>query len=214
LKFVIYSNPKALIVPSKMAAPAEKTVKSLTGVYTMNKVDSDPTDPILQLQGVGWIVRKVIANMTVTLKIDQKTDADGTETITITQPGAGGFSGTTETRHIPQGDEKEWNDHKDHVFGHVKGYTVWRKLSELSDEDEDDAFLKEGWEEAETYIESYVESQGNGWVARQLWGFAETPAKASGGAKVRRYTRRVVVKKGSEIKKAVLTYDYVGPLDA
>jgi hypothetical protein len=91
---------------------------------------------------------------------------------------------------------------------------VWRTLSDLSDEDEDEAFLKEGWEESDTYIESYVESQGNEWIARQVWGFAETPSKASGGAKVRRYTRRVVVKKGSEFKKAVLTYDYVGPLDA
>jgi hypothetical protein len=59
--------------------------------------------------------------MTVTLKINQKTDDEGTEWITITQPGAGGFSGTTENRHIPKGGEKEWSDHKDHIFGHVKG---------------------------------------------------------------------------------------------
>ena len=65
--------------------------------------------------------------------------------------------------------------------------------------------MKEGWLDEPDYIESYVESQGNGWTANQLWGFAET-----GG--VRKYTRRVIVKKGKEIKRARLVYDFVEPL--
>jgi hypothetical protein len=87
----------------------------------MNKVESDPTDPILALQGVGWLIRKVIAAMTVKLEIEQSTDEEGVEHIVITQPGAAGIKGTQEKRHIPKGDEKSWTDHKDHVFGHVKG---------------------------------------------------------------------------------------------
>jgi len=59
--------------------------------------------------------------MTVKLIIRQHTDEDGTERIAIVQPGAAGIKGTEEKRHIPVGDEKEWNDHEDHVFGHVKG---------------------------------------------------------------------------------------------
>jgi len=179
----------------------------------MNKVESDPTDPILSLQGVGWIVRKVIASMTVKLEIEQTTDEDGGETITITQPGAAGLPGTQEKRHIPKDDEKEWRDHKDHIFGHVKGFTQWRKLSELSDSDEDEAFLKQGWEESDVHIDSYVESQGNGWTARQLWGFADLAPK-KGGEKMRRYTRRVVIKKGNEVKRSQLVYDYLHELGA
>src|ERR1700753_2917454 len=151
--------------------------------------------------------------MTVTLIIKQSTEADGTENIVITQPGTAGIKGTEEKRHIPTGTEKEWRDHEDHVFGHVKGkhclnnelwnriliksvgYTQWRKLSELSDTDEDEKFLKEGWLDEADYIDSYVESQGNGWTAHQVWGFAETNG-------VRKYTRRVVVKKGKDVKRA------------
>jgi len=197
-----------------MAAPAEKTIRNLTGIWVMNKVESDPTDPILSLQGIGWIIRKVIAAMTVKLDIEQSTDEDGTENIVVTQAGAGGFKGTTEKRHIPKDDEKRWSDHKDHIFGHVKGFTQWRKPEELSDSDEDEAFLKQDWEEStDIFVDSYVESQENDWTARQIWGFANVIPKEGGDA-IRRYVRRVVVKKGSEFNRSRLVYDYVGPLNA
>jgi hypothetical protein len=32
-----------------MAAPATSNIHNLSGVWTMNKVESDPTDPILSL---------------------------------------------------------------------------------------------------------------------------------------------------------------------
>jgi len=195
-----------------MAAPEDASIKNLNGVYTMNKTESDPTDPILQLQGVGWIIRKAIGLMTVTLIIRQSTDEDGTERITITQPGAAGIKGTEEKREIPPNkDDKVWNDHTDHIFGYVKGYSQWRTLSELSDTDEDEKFLKEGWIEAPQYLESYVESQDRDWTARQIWGFAMVE---SGGETVRKYVRRVVVKKkkGNEFKHARLVYDFKEPL--
>ena len=59
--------------------------------------------------------------MTVTLIIRQSSEEDGTENIVIQQPGAAGIKGTEEKRHIPTSNEKEWGDHEDHVFGHVKG---------------------------------------------------------------------------------------------
>jgi hypothetical protein len=71
---------------------------------------------------VNWFIRKAIGMMNVTLIIRQRTDEDGTENITITQPGAAGIKGTEEKRRVPPtNDEQVWNDHKDHVFGHVKG---------------------------------------------------------------------------------------------
>jgi len=197
-----------------MAAPAEKTIRNLNGVYTLNKVESDPTDPILAFQGIGWLIRKIIGQVTVRLEIEQSTDEDGSENIVVTQAGVAGLKGTTESRHIPKGDDKEWRDHKDHIFGHVKGYTQWRKPEELSDSDEDEAYLKQDWEEGtDIYIDSYVESQGNGWTARQIWGFAHVVPK-DGGESVRKYVRRVVVIKGSEVKRARLVYDYVSPLNS
>ena len=54
-------------------------------------------------------------------------------------------------------------------------------------------------------IDSYVESQGNGWTARQVWGFADVRGE-------RRYVRRVVVKKGGKTIRARLVYDFVEDL--
>jgi hypothetical protein len=167
--------------------------------------------------------------MTVTLNITQSTDEDGSESIVIKQPGFAGLKGTEEKRHIPKGDDKEWRDHQDHIFGHVKGnfdpqlrplicshvdfnttgFSQWRKLSELSDSDEDEKFLKEGWLDEPDYIESYVESQGNGWTARQIWGFVNVESE---GKTLRKYGRRVVVKKGNNVIRARLFYNYIGPV--
>jgi hypothetical protein len=166
--------------------------------------------------------------MTVTLNITQTADDDG-DHIHIKQPGFAGLKGTEENRHIPKGSEKEWRDHQDHIFGHVKGknnhkfktfllwfsdcailgYSQWLKLSDLSDSDEDEKFLKEGWNDEADYIESYVESQGNGWTARQIWGFKNVQSE---GKTVRKYARNVVVKKGKDVRRAHLYYNYLGPV--
>jgi len=187
-----------------MAAPAASTVKNLNGQWTMNKSESDPTDPILSLQGIGWILRKAIGSMTVTLNITQTTEPDGTVILKIVQPGPAGFKGTEENRHLPPDNDLLWRDHEDHIFGHVKGFSRFFKLTDLADTDEHEKFLKAGWLDEPEFIETYVESQGNDWTARQLWGFAEV-----GG--VRKYVRKVVVKKGKEFKHARLVYDFIKP---
>jgi hypothetical protein len=83
---------------------------------------------------------------------------------------------------------------------------VWREAAELKD-DEDDAFLKQGWSaEDSLLLDGFVESQGNGWTARQVWGFA----KVNG---VRKHVRRVVVRKGSQRAAANFVYDFIKERD-
>jgi hypothetical protein len=158
------------------------------------------------------------------LIVTQTTDEDGNDLINVVQPGAASIKGTEEKRVIPKDPtEKLWNDHQDHIFGAVKGnstfrlhfwrsvtnmcvcftgYTQWRQLSELKDDNEDDAFLKQNWPADETtLLDGFVESQGNGWTARQVWGFALV-----GG--VRKHVRRVVVRKGSSRATANFVYDF------
>lgn len=60
-------------------------------------------------------------------------------------------------------------------------------------------------------VESYVENEGNGWTAWQIWGFAEVDNK---GEKVRMHVRRAVVRKGKEVVRVKLVYGYLGELDA
>ncbi|CZR61253.1 uncharacterized protein PAC_11149 [Phialocephala subalpina] len=185
-----------------MAAPAEITLKDLTGVWVMNKTLSDDTDAILALQGIGWWTRKAIALATVTLHAKQYLGDDGIVHIDIEQTATGGIKGTTELRIL----DWEKREHEDHVFGKLKGRSRWIDLSGV-----EDSFLKDGWLEdnessgpaGEKHIESWVENSEKGWTADQIWGFAIIDGK-------RYYVRRVVVKKGDTVLKARLVYNWQG----
>jgi hypothetical protein len=166
-----------------------------------NKQESDPFDQVLALQGIGWILRKAIGVMPVTLVIKEYTDDKGADHIDIEQPGAAGIKGTTERRIITD----EWQEHEDHIFGRVRGRSKWSKISELTDDDKaDEAHLKSKWDKATQdgdILDNHVESQGNGWVGRLVWGFQEVNGK-------RKYARNVVVKKGDKVERVTLIYDY------
>jgi len=141
--------------------------------------------------------------MNVILHVTEWTDPDGGAwVIKCIQPGPAGMKGTTEERHLPKDNDLDWRDHEDYIFGQVKGFSRFFKIEDLSDGDEHEKYLKAGWLDEADLIESYVESQGNGWTARQIWGFAEI-----GG--VRKYVRRIVVKKGKDFRHARLVYDFV-----
>lgn len=73
-------------------------------------------------QGISWFVRKAINMITVTVIVTQSENDDGSTQIHIFQPGTAGMAGTTEKRTIPKDPtEKLWKDHKDTIFGQVKG---------------------------------------------------------------------------------------------
>ena len=109
------------------------------------------------------------------------------------------MKGTTEKRCL----NWEKGEHDDHIFGRVAGQSRFIALSEV-----EDPWMKEGWlpemsEGDNKMVQSYVESVNNGWTADQTWGFADINGE-------RRYVRRAIVKKGKDVKKARLVYDYVG----
>ena len=157
---------------------------------------------MLAIQGIGYLVRKGIAMASVSLDINQyqappkppSTSTDIVYHIDIEQTAAG-LSSTHERRCI----DGEWRDHQDWLFGEVKGRTWWTGVDGIDDE-----FLRQGWEaDAGELLVSHVESKGNGWTARQVWGFQVIDG-------VRRYARNVVVTKGSERAAIRLVYNWVG----
>jgi len=172
----------------------------------MNRTLSDDTDAVLALQGVGWLTRKAIAWATVTLAIKQYTPEEGTTHIDIEQTATGGIKGTSELRTL------DWvaREHSDHMFGDLKGRSRW--LTDLKSDVSGnggplDPFCTEGWLDekvgpnGEGFIQSFVVNEKNGWSAEQVWGFAIIDG-------VRYHTRRVIVKKGSELLKVRLVYDF------
>jgi len=191
-----------------MAAPPEKTLKDLNGKWVMNKSLSDDTDSILQMQNIGWLLRKAIGLATITLTIteyteDKVTHVDTKNTLT------GNIKGTTELRSL----DWTWRDHEDGIFGKLKGRTRWIRLGDLKagdgTEESDLPFLTGGWEGGldDDHVQSYVESRTDTWTANQIWGFEDV-------AGVRRHVRHVVVRKGDDWKQARLVYDFTGPAAA
>ena len=208
-----------------MAAPPEVTLKALDGTYTMvpffprgsritpltpvrpqNKTLSDDPDPMLTLQGVGWLVRKAIGLATVTLEVKEYVDDEGKTHIDIGQTVTGGINASPEHRTL------DWTvrAHKDGVFGNLEGKSRWATLTHVkADGTWDEAeWLCEDWEGSadEDHVQSFVENKESGWTAHQIWGFQTVNGE-------RYYSRKVVVNKGGEIVKARYVYDFHGKKD-
>ncbi|KAF2836312.1 hypothetical protein M501DRAFT_1019107 [Patellaria atrata CBS 101060] len=185
-----------------MAAPPEKTIRDLNGVWHMNTTLSDSTEQIFVIQGLSWLLRKAISLADVTLTISHYLDNTQTPHIDIQQTLTGGLKGSPENRVL----DWQWRPHSDIIFGELRGKSRYLEPTSLCLEDPEEKFLREGWEEGEKVevMESYVENEVGGWVARQMWGFEKVGEE-------RRYTRHVVVKKmdGSELEKARLVYDWI-----
>ncbi|KAF9774295.1 hypothetical protein IL306_007724 [Fusarium sp. DS 682] len=186
-----------------MAAPAEKTITDLSGKWLLNKSLSDSSDPILSLQGIGYLIRKGISLASITVDINQyqappkppNTSTDVFTHVDITQT-ASGLSSTQENRCLDFNNR----EHSDWLFGNVRGRSRFVTLDEVEDD-----FLKTGWlvEGDGKFIESIAESVDNGWVATQIWGFEEINGE-------RRYVRHIVVTKDDKRVAAKLVYDYQG----
>jgi len=99
---------------------------------------------------------------TVTLTISEFVDSKTSLThVDIKQVATGGISGTTENRIL----DWTYRDHKDGIFGSVKGKSRWVALEDVDDDD----FLKKGWMSADgDFIQSYVESNDAEWTANQV----------------------------------------------
>ncbi|CAN9339956.1 unnamed protein product [Alternaria sp. RS040] len=202
-----------------MAAPSSADIKNLQGKWVMNKSLSDAFDPVLSLQGIGWLTRKALGAATITQHLYQSptTGEDNTPTthIKIDQLITGGLKGSVENRTL----DWHYREHTDWLFGTVKGRSRYSTMAKTVEEgksggakEEDIKFLAEGWlKETENgdIVESYVDNEGNAWTAWQIWGFADI-----GGE--RKLTRKFVVRKKNkdEVVRVRLVYDYIGALES
>jgi hypothetical protein len=183
-----------------------------------NKTLSDSPDPVLALQGVGWLTRKAIGLATVTqhLKQSPTTGEDGKPTaqIDIEQFATAGVKGSTEKRTL------DWHarEHSDWLFGTLQGksrYNTIQAVVEASKgkgtEEEDAKYLAEGWlpetSDGEV-VESFVDNNGAKWTGWQIWGFAEISGE-------RKLTRRFAIRRKDkdEVVRIRLTYDWLGDLE-
>lgn len=206
-----------------MAAPANKTIKDLNGKWVINKSLSDSTDPLLALQGVGWLTRKAIGLATVTQTLKQYSapspenpSGPALPHIDIAQTATGGIKGTSEERTL----DWTYRPHSDWLFGPLRGRSRMTTLAALLEETkaggeakdegrrfEDAEWLVKGWldetKDGEV-VESFADAEG-GWTGWQIWGFAEVQGE-------RWLVRRFVLRRKDreEVQKARLVYEWIG----
>ncbi|CAH0051961.1 unnamed protein product [Clonostachys solani] len=184
-----------------MAAPATKTSQDLSGQWGLNKQLSDNPEPVLQLQGIGFLTRKAIGVASISIEINQYNDTP-TPPSTFTDPAtflsvsqsASGLKGTSELRVL----DDEIRDHTDWLFGSLKCHSRWVNVDEIIEND----WLKHDWEEGERLVRTHVKNHKNGWEAIQICGFEVINSE-------RRYCSRTFITKGDQSATCRLVYNYV-----
>ncbi|KAL4896754.1 hypothetical protein BDV59DRAFT_171416 [Aspergillus ambiguus] len=219
-----------------MAAPAEASIKNLNGSWTMDYTLSDPSDPLLTLQGMGWFLRKAISLAYITAEVKQYADEKDPQIshIDIKQYVTGGIEGTTENRTT----DWQTREHQDHIFGRVEGQSKFFRGSKSADgkvrpnhawstETDDEQvkkflngeILKDGSECDGWIVENLGEEYGEGeglWLQSFVRSLDSTwTAEQIWGFEIingeRYYTRRVVVANNGSYEMARLIYTYIPP---
>ncbi|KAL5340800.1 hypothetical protein BJX70DRAFT_94829 [Aspergillus crustosus] len=105
-----------------MATPADITFANYNGSWTMDRTISDPTDPVLAIQGLSWFMRTTLAWVSITLNTKQYQSPDHPtdktiQNIDVDNIVTGGVQGTSELRVT------DWKkrEHNDTIFGRVEG---------------------------------------------------------------------------------------------
>ena len=163
---------------------------------------------MLALQGINWLIRKVVSLATVTMRVTEFIDDDKTTHIRIEQTATGGIKGETEIRKL------DWSvvPHVSGVFGEMSNRSRWTSIGSSAESGDGGSlhpWLTEGWLEEDAngdgkeHIQNWVVNERMGWTAEQIWGFAILDGK-------RYQVRKFLVKKGEEEAKARMVYEWKG----
>ncbi|KAJ5642144.1 hypothetical protein N7490_006144 [Penicillium lividum] len=180
-----------------MAAPAEITVRNLSGKWNSNSELSDDVTPVMELQGVPWIVRSMLANASISVTLHQSTDAEtGVSKVDSSQTSMGQI--VQEARVL----DWEPRDQPHLIFGNM---TVRSRFSSPNDLE---AVLRDRSGSGESDWEGEVieiEVRTTSWQSITIWGFTTIDG-------TRRYVRRTVARKGEEERIIQLVYDWAGAI--
>ncbi|CAG8898608.1 unnamed protein product [Penicillium egyptiacum] len=200
-----------------MAVPDFKDVPDLTGTWVLNRDLSTDPDKVFVLQGVPWVVRKVLQHAQLSLKIHQTTSlskkSTGTDgnangnsdladnlkpvtTLDMTQTvNPGGFD--SKGSYPIDGSQL---DVSLPIFGCVQ---MQLKFIDRSDILEDSIRqIVEVGSLSDKVIQEFAQNTSKGWEAEVIWGFEELDGK-------RYLTRNISTTK--EEKKVIAKMVYDGP---
>ena len=98
--------------------------------------DTESTDRILTLQGVGWVTRKIVNTATITLYIKHYKDEEGVEHIDTKRIITGGITASPEKKTL----DWTWRNGDNNLFGSTIGRARRIPVADITDE-----YLKSGW---------------------------------------------------------------------
>lgn len=101
-----------------MACPPTVTIHNMTGTYTLSKQQSDSSQAVLKMQGIGWLVRQAVQYSTITLHMKHYTDDAGLSHLDQESVSTGNVS-SVENREM----NGEWGEAENKIWGKVKGTT-------------------------------------------------------------------------------------------
>ncbi|KAL4999501.1 hypothetical protein BDV10DRAFT_184393 [Aspergillus recurvatus] len=211
-----------------MAAPADITVKTLKGSWTLDKSVSDSMDGILRLQGVSWLSRKAISAATLTLNFTSSVEpssssGEPTVHLTMRQTLTGGIGGSAEVR-ITDWVERERSNHiygdvlsRSQLIkgtreedGHVRPDLDLRsKPSNDASREEVQKFLRGAVGQADSddltdlFIHDFGRNEKSGWTAEQIWSIEVLDSQKC-------LIRRVAVVRDDGYELARLVYRFSG----
>ncbi|KAI0506265.1 hypothetical protein F5B22DRAFT_650823 [Xylaria bambusicola] len=184
-----------------MAAPSEINVSDVTGRWALNRALSDQLEPLFTLQGIPWIIRKVINFASLELQYTKDPPSDPTAATSFSfkqtvRPG--GFD--TINRYVLDGDKRTDTVP---IFGEVTMYAKYLNRDEVTLEQTLGTGIQ-GDAEKDVAIIEVTESKSMGWKAETVWVF-ET---IDGEYRLCKYNR---IWKGDQSAKAKMVHDYIGP---
>ncbi|KAG6353645.1 hypothetical protein INS49_005353 [Diaporthe citri] len=185
-----------------MAAPEDTNILNMTGIWSLNSAESDDLDATFAVQGIPWIIRKVIAYARLEIEMKQQvSDEPDTKSATIinvkqtVRPG--GFD--TANRYILDGQTRHDTVP---IFGAMSMKASYVSRAEVSEE----ATLGREIEDpvggdGRVAIEERSGGVNTGWQTVATWGFEEVNGE-------RRFCKYCITTKGDQKAEARLVYDY------
>ena len=177
-----------------------------------SKTLSDPFDPVFIIQGVPWIIRKVISIASLSMNVTQEVDEVGTKTLVFTQRVSIAISGLKEDKEVHVLDWRE-KFHSSVVFGTSSGRSRMVNLSTATGHDGKALdplltkdFLDEGEPGGDNNLYELIVHQTSGWVMEQMWGFGIVNDE-------RRLIRKMVIRKGDKMAYTRGVYEWMGKED-
>lgn len=183
---------------ASMEAPGQAKILDVSGRWLLNRSLSDSTEASFALQGIPWIVRKIINFASLELQYVQLPPPPGSTAARFgfkQTVSPGGFN--TSNEYIFDGQKRVDTVP---IFGeisarcrYIRGGELAEHVAGLSGADVDDMAILE-----------VIQSEAMGWSASTVWVF-----EAVGGE--RRLVKHNTTTKGEQVEKARIVFDYLGP---